>query len=1100
MSAWSSSTGKTQLSYADRLRQANKTSASPRQDPSSSRSALQERHNSNLNMTDSQPLRRLSSASSASAATASGSAPSSQSNAADTKEGAASREVSHSPQKNTVPPVNIWEARRKQIAEREAEKEKGHQASLAQQRKASSESTGLANAGSHIDAAGKQTKQHVSAAANGSRKSTQSNAPSSLNPNQPSQKPSKPANPASDLSSSPAPSLSQRNTPAASANKPNVSAFGPRMSNVASTHTSEKADNRSADQTRSEDKAAQQLPGEQLPRSPTASKIQPVTKPQKLTAANSAKLATANAAAKTSQQSDSASLPAQSAVAQLPPSTALSVSTAPTPIALHEDIPASPATVASAIEEVLKNGSTNGAQTEDDDAWLARIHLLNGGQNMPKFGGFANGAAGLSDEAETQAAKNAERAVAAAWGAGKSVWHQSQHQSQQRTSADVSKDVSVSKDDAGVVAKKTAAPADKHVDKLPQKKDDSTSSAPAPAPINGSATRDDVASTSMAPKAQTPTQGEKSSKADSNATPTKTVKNEKPRSAANTSKPSKSSAKSLTPTVPPFEDPNNWPSPLDAGKKTAEKPKPPSNHLPEVNTDNSPQQPKIAKSFIETLDELQLRLAPTATGSAAKKGKKEWVSILPEITHTSANGAQSSKQSRPSVDGKTQGKGHNKQQQPSQQARKDNHARNAGQPQTAQSGKKDGAGKWKVKRKDSVGDMATNPKAPKSENRSQPSSQGEKDPAGSKSVAGASLTPMESKSQDQKAVSKQKKPESSAAAMSTAATPEPSTSESTSDPSFRADSNVKHQSRAPRTNLRPNGISTPSSQPNGVHRSKSGISTPGTNRSSPRGSVTASPQVHHSLPLRSFPNTSDGAFLAAQPVPLYFTGGPSGAATPMQPPLVNTPSIVATAASGWLPYNPYTNSTASRSPASSQISPYIFDATQPLPQGVLGRLLGQIEFYFSQHNLQGDFFLRSKMDSQGWVDVGVVAGFKKVVGITGGVVGMVMDALMYSGVLDVDEGRMRVRKRFGWDMYTLAPSSSASASVSAPNGVGNPVGASGGGGGLADGKRSAEDEDASGDVHKEEKRADRITGGRDDEEPALGVVAASGFGGTLEAQ
>ncbi len=143
----------------------------------------------------------------------------------------------------------------------------------------------------------------------------------------------------------------------------------------------------------------------------------------------------------TSHPAADAPAAAQKAAAQLPPSSALSVQMAPSPSVAHDDIPASPATVASAIEEVLKNGGTNGSQTEDDDAWLARIHLLNGGQNMPKFGGFgANGASGHSDEAEQQAAKKAERAVAAAWGAGKNVWNKSQQHTQQPNRADASKD------------------------------------------------------------------------------------------------------------------------------------------------------------------------------------------------------------------------------------------------------------------------------------------------------------------------------------------------------------------------------------------------------------------------------------------------------------------------------------------------------------------------------------------------------------------------------------------------------------------------------------------------------------------------------------
>ncbi len=103
----------------------------------------------------------------------------------------------------------------------------------------------------------------------------------------------------------------------------------------------------------------------------------------------------------------------------------------------------------------------------------------------------------------------------------------------------------------------------------------------------------------------------------------------------------------------------------------------------------------------------------------------------------------------------------------------------------------------------------------------------------------------------------------------------------------------------------------------------------------------------------------------------------------------------------WLPYLPYPPTLPSSQP-SHHTSPSLHhpttaiaylspDATTqtgaPLPATpLLNQLLAQIEFYFSQHNLQGDFFLRSKMDAKGWVDiVGVVMGFKRVQGLTGGI-------------------------------------------------------------------------------------------------------------------
>lgn len=129
--------------------------------------------------------------------------------------------------------------------------------------------------------------------------------------------------------------------------------------------------------------------------------------------------------------------------------------------------------------------------------------------------------------------------------------------------------------------------------------------------------------------------------------------------------------------------------------------------------------------------------------------------------------------------------------------------------------------------------------------------------------------------------------------------------------------------------------------------------------------------------------------------------------------------------------------------------------------------------------------MRQKMDGQGWVDIAMVAGFKRVRGITGDVE-MVKDALLWSAVLDVDVERMRVRRRFGWELYTLNPP--------AMNGANE------------DGSEKIEKEDGKGkrkekegvEGGKEEKTI-RVEQGSEEDEPALGVVSASGFGGALRA-
>ena len=132
------------------------------------------------------------------------------------------------------------------------------------------------------------------------------------------------------------------------------------------------------------------------------------------------------------------------------------------------------------------------------------------------------------------------------------------------------------------------------------------------------------------------------------------------------------------------------------------------------------------------------------------------------------------------------------------------------------------------------------------------------------------------------------------------------------------------------------------------------------------------------------------------------------------------------------------------------------------------------------------------MDAQGWVDIAVVAGFKRVQGITRDV-GMVKDALLYSLVLDVDEEGMKVRKRYGWEMYTLQ----STATATGLNGSVNGYAYGNGGGDVENASGNVDSGNTSRNSGSEgEEKGDKTA---EDDEPALGVVAASGLGGTLEA-
>ncbi|KAK0529125.1 hypothetical protein OC834_003799 [Tilletia horrida] len=131
------------------------------------------------------------------------------------------------------------------------------------------------------------------------------------------------------------------------------------------------------------------------------------------------------------------------------------------------------------------------------------------------------------------------------------------------------------------------------------------------------------------------------------------------------------------------------------------------------------------------------------------------------------------------------------------------------------------------------------------------------------------------------------------------------------------------------------------------------------------------------------------------------------------------------------------------------------------PDPIRAQALSQLDFYFSPRNLEGDFFLRQRMDSHGWVPIPVVAAFKKVRQITADV-NVIRDAMQYSQNLEVDVDNWRVRKRYGWEEYVL-PAEQQVAALSHEQAVGR-------GGGKAEahlaGHASGADDVGGSELHK----------------------------------
>ena len=129
------------------------------------------------------------------------------------------------------------------------------------------------------------------------------------------------------------------------------------------------------------------------------------------------------------------------------------------------------------------------------------------------------------------------------------------------------------------------------------------------------------------------------------------------------------------------------------------------------------------------------------------------------------------------------------------------------------------------------------------------------------------------------------------------------------------------------------------------------------------------------------------------------------------------------------------------SPVPTPVFPcYVPAATPPTDASVLSEhLRAQVEFYFSDANLASDFFLRQKMDDQGFVALETILGFKRLRSMFKNAVSnastdepqsipedgqkeTLRSALAQSQVLELSHDHTKVRRHNGWQSYLLPPS------------------------------------------------------------------------------
>lgn len=91
------------------------------------------------------------------------------------------------------------------------------------------------------------------------------------------------------------------------------------------------------------------------------------------------------------------------------------------------------------------------------------------------------------------------------------------------------------------------------------------------------------------------------------------------------------------------------------------------------------------------------------------------------------------------------------------------------------------------------------------------------------------------------------------------------------------------------------------------------------------------------------------------------------------------------------------------------------------PMALISMVAAQLEYYFSIENLCKDMYLRSNMDSQGWVPLSVIAGFNRIKSLTEDM-GLIRHVCQMSRNIEfrpVDDGNDRVRKLEKWEQWVL---------------------------------------------------------------------------------
>ena len=93
----------------------------------------------------------------------------------------------------------------------------------------------------------------------------------------------------------------------------------------------------------------------------------------------------------------------------------------------------------------------------------------------------------------------------------------------------------------------------------------------------------------------------------------------------------------------------------------------------------------------------------------------------------------------------------------------------------------------------------------------------------------------------------------------------------------------------------------------------------------------------------------------------------------------------------------------------NQFNPAAATASNTSEDVLKSNIKAQIEYYFSRENLQKDFFLRRKMDPEGYLPVTLVASFNRVRSLTNDVT-FILAAVQDSKIVQLHDGKLRCKE------------------------------------------------------------------------------------------